>query len=113
VIFLGPPDVGKTHLSVALAEAAIRAGLGAYFITAHDLATDLGRAHREGRSDRRMRIYLAPKVLAIDEVGYLPLDDVGTARFTLKRLLQWKEDVEADALHCVGRIAPPVGSPYA
>ena len=37
VIFLGPPGVGKTHLSVALAEAAIQAGFGAYFITAHDL----------------------------------------------------------------------------
>jgi DNA replication protein DnaC len=29
VIFPGPPGVGKTHLSVALAEAAIRSGLGA------------------------------------------------------------------------------------
>src|SRR5919206_3737334 len=37
VIFLGPPGVGKTHLSVALAEAAIHAGFGAYFITAHNL----------------------------------------------------------------------------
>ena len=81
MIFLGPPGVGKTHLSVALAEAAIRAALGAYFITAHDLATDLGRAYREGRLDRRMRIYLAPKVLVIDEVGYLPLDDLGTTIF--------------------------------
>src|SRR5262245_51385145 len=30
VVFLGPPGVGKTHLSVALAEAAIQAGFGAY-----------------------------------------------------------------------------------
>ena len=81
VIFLGPPGVGKTHLSVALAEAAIRSGLGAYFITAHDLVSDLGRAYREGRLDRRMRIYLAPRVLVIDEVGYLPLDDLGATIF--------------------------------
>src|ERR1043165_979620 len=57
-----PPGVGKTHVSVALAEAAIQAGFGAYFMTAHDLVTDLGRAYREGRLDRRIRVYLAPKV---------------------------------------------------
>jgi DNA replication protein DnaC len=68
-------------LAVALAEAAIQAGQAAYFITAHDLVTDLGRAYREGRLDRRMRIYLAPKVLVIDEMGYLPLDDLGATIF--------------------------------
>jgi DNA replication protein DnaC len=72
---------GKTHLSVALAEAAIQSGFGAYFMTAHDLITDLGRAYREGRLDRRMRVYLAPKVLIIDEMGYLPLDELGATIF--------------------------------
>ena len=50
-------------------------------MTAHDLVTDLGRAYREGRLDRRLRIYLAPKVLIIDEMGYLPLDDLGATIF--------------------------------
>jgi len=81
VVFLGPPGVGKTHLSIALAESAIRSGFGSYFMTAHDLVDDLGRAYREGRLDRRMKVYIAPKLLIIDEMGYLPLDDLGATIF--------------------------------
>ncbi len=76
-----PPSVGKTHLAVALAETAIQSGQAAYFMTAHDLVTDLGRAYREGRLEGRLRIYLAPKVLIIDEMGYLPLDELGATIF--------------------------------
>jgi len=81
VIFLGPPGVGKTHLCVGLADLAIRSGFSAYFVTAHELIADLSRALREGKLDRRLRQYVTPKVLVIDEMGYLPLDDRGATLF--------------------------------
>lgn len=77
VVLLGPPGVGKTHLGVALALEAIRAGFSAQFFTAHDLVSDLGKAAREGKLNQRLRTLVTPKVLIIDEMGYLPLDDVG------------------------------------
>ncbi|MBT9260414.1 MAG: IS21-like element helper ATPase IstB, partial [Clostridiales bacterium] len=84
VIFLGPPGVGKTHLSGALGIKAIEAGYGVYFVRAHEPLEDLRRAQAEHRLDRRMRVYLAPKVLIIDEFGVWPYDRAAaTALFAL------------------------------
>ena len=84
VLLLGPPGVGKTHLAVALGLQAIEQGHGVYFARARDLMEDLRRAQAEHRLDRRLRVYLAPKVLIIDEFGVWPYDrSAATALFTL------------------------------
>jgi DNA replication protein DnaC len=50
VVILGPPGVGKTHLAI---------GLG------------------EGRLEEKLKVYTVPRLLIIEEIGYLPIDRTG------------------------------------
>lgn len=74
VALLGPPGVGKTHLAVALAVAACRAGYSIYFTSLDDMVRHLSAAEAVGKLAQKMRTYVRPTVLVLDEVGYLPLD---------------------------------------
>lgn len=73
VIFLGPPGVGKTHLSVGLGIKAIEAGHRVLFTTLDQLMTRLKRARGENRLERTLKQLTYPRLLICDEIGYLPL----------------------------------------
>lgn len=74
VILLGPSGVGKSHLAIALGVRATEQGYKVRFITAADLVLQLEKARREHRFDQYLRrAILGPRLLILDEIGYLPL----------------------------------------
>jgi DNA replication protein DnaC len=79
VIFLGPPGVGKTHLAVALGMEAVAQGHNVYFITIPELLDELARDAQENRLSDRLTKLRVPTLLILDEMGYLPLDQVATS----------------------------------
>ena len=81
VVFLGPPGVGKTHLAVALGVEAIRGGYRTLFVGAQSLIASLTRFHQEGRLEEKLKQLAQYKLLIVDEIGYIPIDQLGANLF--------------------------------
>jgi len=75
VIFIGTPGTGKTHLATSIGIAAASKRISTYFISFQDLINQLKKASFENRLESRLKFFCKYKLLIIDELGYLKMDD--------------------------------------
>ena len=71
---VGPGGVGKTTLAQNLALAALNAGFRVRFSTLAQALTDLLRQESLPALERRLRRYVQPTLVVLDELGYLPFE---------------------------------------
>lgn len=75
ILFVGSPGTGKTHLATSIGIEAALKRYSVHFISCQNLISDLMCAAEENRLEKRLKLYTRYKVLIIDEIGYLNLDE--------------------------------------
>ena len=75
--FIGSPGTGKTHLAIALGQAACRAGYRVRFFTAAALVSKLEQAQKQYTLDRFLGQLDRADLLICDELGYVSFSRAG------------------------------------
>ncbi len=78
VIFLGGVGLGKTHLAAALGYSACLNGYSVLYTSAIDVINSLAYAQTVGTLKQELKKYIKPTLLILDELGYLPIDKIGS-----------------------------------
>lgn len=76
-VLIGPTGVGKTHLLTSLGYVACEKGITVRFTRAIDMINVLTTAQLNGTLEKKLREYVRPQLLLLDELGYLPIDKRG------------------------------------
>ncbi len=77
ILFLGPSGVGKTHLATGLGVRACESGYKVLFTTLNDMVSVLMASMADNSFPSKLRQFVQPSLLIIDEVGYLPVSKEG------------------------------------
>ena len=77
VVFMGNVGLGKTHLAIALAHTACLHDVPVLFTSAVDIVNTLSAAQSVDDLPKALKRYLTPRLLVVDELGYLPMDKRG------------------------------------
>jgi len=77
VVFIGNVGLGKTHFALALAHSACLNNISTLFAQAVEIVNTLSAAQAANTLSKALKAYAAPRLLVIDELGYLPMDKRG------------------------------------
>jgi len=76
-VLIGPTGVGKSHLLNALAYTACEKAISTRWTRVIDMINVLTKAQINGTLEAKLKEYVRPELLLLDELGYLPIDKRG------------------------------------